>query len=271
MSSFLNLCRLVWYLTRLGYPSNSELDNLPHVPMHDDLREWLTRKLDMRSEELREFSPSGREITAPTPKFKAFVDAIFKKFMVIINSSECYDVAFCHVSKLPIASNEAWLARYYPKKEVDAIRMTISPVEVICSCIYISRNIRLRPATLARGIHNIRSLIYERFVNERKLNKQVMTQFFNWLKSHNGDGGVAADYQIPALPPGAGHGYVPGPSTSPAARTDGQPPKKRAVEADSSQATPQSKKKKTESVSQFNTNRLMSLTFLLPLTGRGAK
>lgn len=251
MSSFLSLCRLVWYLTRLGYPSNSRLDSLPDIPSGDDLRGWLNQKIDMPKEELKEFSPGGREITAPTAKFKALVDALFKKFLGIINSKECFEVAFCPVSQLSIAGDETWVQRHY-QNGVEASRMTTSPVEVICSCIYISRNIRLHPATLARGIHNIRNLIYERFVNERKLNKKVMAQFFNWLQQHNGDGGLADDYRVSTLPPDTGPEYVPG-TYAPSPTKNAQLPQKRGAEAPSSSpATPMSKKKRTEIVSTLN-------------------
>jgi hypothetical protein len=268
MSSFLSLCRLVWYLTRLGYPSNSKLDNLPDVPTGDDLREWLIQKIDMPKEELKEFSPGGREITAPTAKFKALVDALFKKFLAIINSQECYDVAFCPVSKLSIAEDGIWVQRHF-QNGVEASRMTMSPVEVICSCIYISRNIRLHPATLARGIHNIRNLTYERFVNERKLNKKVMGHFFKWLQQHNGDGGLAGDYRVPIQPPDTDPEYVPATfAPSPTSPKNVQPPQKRVAEAASPHATPKSKKKKTEIVSAFNLNNRFEpllITYLLRL------
>ena len=202
----------------------------------------------MPNEELKEFSPGGREIRAPTAKFKALVDAIFNKFKAIINSNECYEVAFCPVGGLPIAKDEAWVQRHYPKGP-DASRMTSSPVEVVCSCIYISRNLRLPLATLARGIHNIRNLIYERFPSERKLNKKVMAHFFSWLQRHNGDGGVAADYQTPAQHPDTDS--VPSSFASTSTAQNGQLPQKRAAVIDSSQAEPNSKRIRTETVSTF--------------------
>jgi len=200
----------------------------------------------MPNEEFKEFTPGSREISAPTAKFKALVDAIFNKFKAIINSDECYEVAFCPVSKLPTAKDETWVKRHY-QNGTDASRMTSSPVEVVCSCIYISRNLRLPLATLARGIHNIRNLIYERFPSERKLNKKVMGHFFNWLQRHNGDG-VATDYQTPVQPPNTDFEYVPSSIASSSTAQNGQLPQKRAAVTDSSRAAPNSKKIRTEMV-----------------------
>ena len=192
MSSFLSLVRLLWYLTRLGYPLSSErLVNLPDVPKPGELVTWITQE----PEEQMDADTDVRPIDALTEKFKEFVTETLEKFQTIGWTTEYHVVAFCPVHNLPIGEDEAWYNRNFPN---GATVMTLSPVEVACSCIYISRNLDLDEAILARGIRNIRNLIYERFVKERKLNRATMAQFWAWLIEHDGDGGAADDYWTPS-------------------------------------------------------------------------
>jgi len=137
-------------------------------------------------------------IDSPTERFKTWMSLTLEKFQTIGRDEHHHKVAFCPIRELPIGQNLSWYSKNYP---TGAKTMTMSPVEVVCACIYIWRNTDLEPATLARGIQNIRNLIYERFVKERKMNKFTMQHFWLWLLVHDGDGGAADDYRTP--PPDA--------------------------------------------------------------------
>jgi len=248
MASFLSLVRLVWYLTRLGYPSfklrclvckqgNSfVLVGLPDVPSPDDLTSWITHEPEPQYENQTDTDTDTDTedgpvpIDAPTERFKAWVTIILKKFQTIGTNEDYHKIAFCPIHELPIGRNVQWRLKNYPK---GTRTMTMSPVEVLCACLYISRNTDLDPAILARGIQNIRNLIYERFVKERKLNKFTMQHFWLWLLNHDGDGGAADDYRTP--PPDAS----PAPEEARPARR-----RKRTTEAAGSQPGPSKRTKK---------------------------
>lgn len=245
MAAFLSLVRVVWYLTRLGYTSsNSKLVNLPSHPSPEALRDWASYEPKSGNEVPRNTRTDAQEITTPTKEFKNLVTTTLRKFQFIANNTECFMVAFCPVDQLPIGQNKAWYEQHYPG---GMKTMTMSPVEVVCCCIYISRNIDLHPATLARGIHSIRNMLHERFPKERKLNNLTMAHFWAWLKKqHDGNGGAAEDCRVPAS------------DTDYAAKDIRSPQKKRkresAAEAGGSSGTPKriKIKKGTQTVSAFS-------------------
>jgi len=212
----------------MGYPS-SKLVGLPEVPSPDELTRWITREPEAPYEDQMDADTDDGPvpIDAPTERFKTWMTVILEKFQTIGTEKDYHEVAFCPIRELPIGRNLAWYLKNYP---TGAKTMTMSPVEVVCVCLYISRNTDLEPATLARGIQNIRNLIYERFVKERKLNKFTMQHFWLWLLKHDGDGGAADDYRTP--PPDAS----PAPEETPSPRR-----RKRTTEAADSQ--PESSKR----------------------------
>jgi len=192
-------------------------------------------------------------INAPTERFKTWVTITLKKFQTIGTDKQHHKVAFCPIKDLPIGRNTGWLLKNYPNGVTTRPTiMTMSPVEVLCACLYISRNTDLDLATLARGIQNIRNLIYEHFFKERKLNKFTMQRFGLWLLDHDGDRGAADDYRTP--PPDASSA----PEETPSPRR-----RKRTTEAAGSQPGSSKRRKKAASrmVSAFSLTTICAYAY----------